>query len=172
LVEFITFLTLLPHGLETLCACQHPCAPFPYLHDKNLGIIDVCGSITWLQCTRGQVVHLSFFGRQENLRPLLALQSTWDDKTDSMSNGPSSAHSYGWRWWEITWARLYSLNKLIPISLYFCFLSIMVVGSIKDLHEVGVPHCSTSLSGRLEIKYFTSTILSGPWGRCARNLGR
>jgi hypothetical protein len=37
----------------------------------------------------------------------------------------------------------------------------MVVGSIEDLLEVGVPRCSASPSGCLESKSIKSTILSG-----------
>jgi hypothetical protein len=54
------------------------------------------------------------------------------------------------------------VNEPIPINLYLCFLSRMVVGSVEDLHEVGVPCCSTSLSRRLESRSIKTVILSGP----------
>jgi hypothetical protein len=57
---------------------------------------------------------------------------------------------------------LCSVNRPIPISLYFCLLSRMVVGSIQDLHEVGMPRCSACPSGRLESISIKTINSSGP----------
>jgi hypothetical protein len=64
------------------------------------------------------------------------------------------------------------ISRPVPISLYFCFLSRMVVGSIEDLPGYA---CLTALpdpSGSLEIKNTMeirsiTEICVGPRGRCA-----
>jgi hypothetical protein len=56
---------------------------------------------------------------------------------------------------------LCNVNGPMPINLYLCFLSRMIIGSIEDLHEVGVPRCSTSPSGHLESRLIKTIISSG-----------
>jgi hypothetical protein len=62
-----------------------------------------------------------------------------------------------------------SVNELNTNQPIFCFLSRTVIGSMKDLLEVGVPRYSVGPSGSLESRSIKSTILSGlpevgvPW---------
>ena len=56
---------------------------------------------------------------------------------------------------------LYSVNGLHANQPSFCFLSRMVVGSIVDLLEVGVPRCFASPFGRPEFGTIKPSISSG-----------